>query len=93
MIPKLAILDEIDSGLDIDALKMVANAIKEFHSPQKALILITHYQRMLEHIKPDYIHILYEGQIIKTGDWQLVHQIEDKGYDEIAKNSTFYHQS
>ena len=89
--PKLAILDEIDSGLDIDALKMVASAIKEFHSSQKALILITHYQRMLEHIKPDYIHILYQGQIIKTGDWQLVHQIEDKGYDDIAKNSKIYH--
>ncbi len=89
--PKLTILDEIDSGLDMDALKMVASAIKKFHSPQKALILITHYQRMLEHIKPDYIHILYQGQIIKTGDWQLIHQIEDKGYDDIAKNSTIYH--
>ena len=91
--PKLVILDEIDSGLDIDALKMVAKAIKEFHSPQKALILITHYQRMLEHIKPDYIHILYQGQIIQTGDWQLVHQIEDKGYDDIAKSSTIINKT
>lgn len=81
--PKLAILDEIDSGLDVDALKMVANAIKIFHSPQKALILITHYQRILEYVKPDYVHVFHQGQIIKTGDWKLACQIENKGYDSL----------
>ena len=89
--PRLVILDEIDSGLDIDALKMVASAIKNFHSPQKALILITHYQRILEYIKPDYVHIFYQGQIVKTGDWRLAYQIENKGYDRLNINTVNHH--
>lgn len=84
--PKLVILDEIDSGLDIDALKAVSHAIKKFKSPKKALILITHYQRILKHIQPDYVHILWDGRIIKTGDEKLAHQIEDKGYESLFTN-------
>ena len=79
--PKLAILDETDSGLDIDALKVVSQGIEHLRSPKRAIILITHYQRILNHVVPDKVHILADGRIIKTGDKDLAHEMEKKGYD------------
>jgi Fe-S cluster assembly ATP-binding protein len=78
--PKLAILDEPDSGLDIDALQTVAKGINTFSSPERSILLITHYQRLLNYVVPDYIHILYNGEIIKSGDKELAHKLEEKGY-------------
>jgi Fe-S cluster assembly ATP-binding protein len=79
--PKLAILDETDSGLDIDALKNISIGINKFMTKEKGLILITHYQRLLDYIKPDYVHIMHKGQIIKTGDASLALKLETKGYE------------
>ena len=79
--PKLSILDETDSGLDIDALKDVANGINNFFTSEKSLILITHYQRLLEYVKPDFVHIMHKGKIIKTGDSSLAIELETKGYE------------
>ena len=79
--PKLAILDETDSGLDIDALRMVADGVNSFRSEGKAVLLITHYQRLLDYIEPDFVHVLADGKIIKTGDKSLALELEDKGYD------------
>ncbi|MFO8022901.1 MAG: Fe-S cluster assembly ATPase SufC [Perlabentimonas sp.] len=84
--PKLAILDETDSGLDIDALRVVANGVNKLKRPENATIVITHYQRLLDYIVPDYVHILYNGKIVKTGGKELAFELEDKGYDWI-KNS------
>ena len=81
--PKLSILDETDSGLDIDALKDVANGINNFFTNEKSLILITHYQRLLEYIKPDFVHVMHKGEIIKTGNASLAIELENKGYDWI----------
>jgi Fe-S cluster assembly ATP-binding protein len=81
--PKLSILDETDSGLDIDALKDVANGINNFFTNEKSLILITHYQRLLEYVKPDFVHIMHKGEIIKTGDSSLAIELETKGYEWI----------
>src|SRR5210317_1480941 len=81
--PKLAILDETDSGLDIDALRIVANGVNKLKSKENATIVITHYQRLLEYIIPDYVHVLHEGKIVKSGDKNLAHQLEEKGYDWI----------
>ena len=81
--PKLAILDETDSGLDIDALRIVANGVNKLKSPEKSTIVITHYQRLLDYIVPDFVHILYNGRIVKTGGKELALQLEDKGYDWI----------
>jgi len=81
--PKLAILDETDSGLDIDALRVVAHGVNSLKSPDNASIIITHYQRLLDYIVPDYVHILYKGQIVKTGDKSLALELEEKGYDWI----------
>lgn len=81
--PKLAILDETDSGLDIDALKTVANGVNELRSKDNAFIIVTHYQRLLQYIEPDHVHVLYEGKIVKSGDKQLAHELEEKGYDFI----------
>jgi Fe-S cluster assembly ATP-binding protein len=78
--PKLAILDETDSGLDIDALRVIANGINTMRSDNRAIILVTHYQRLLNYVEPDYIHVLAEGQIIKSGDKSLARVLEDKGY-------------
>ncbi|MDX2345329.1 MAG: Fe-S cluster assembly ATPase SufC [Legionella sp.] len=78
--PKLAILDETDSGLDIDALRIIANGINTMRASNRAIILVTHYQRLLNYVEPDYIHVLAEGQIIKSGDKSLAHVLEDKGY-------------
>ncbi|GHT72379.1 Fe-S cluster assembly ATPase SufC [Bacteroidia bacterium] len=79
--PKLAILDETDSGLDIDALRIVANGVNQLKRPDKASIVITHYQRLLDYIRPDVVHVLYNGQIIKTGGPELALELEEKGYD------------
>jgi Fe-S cluster assembly ATP-binding protein len=81
--PKLAILDETDSGLDIDALRVVANGVNKLRSKNNAFIVITHYQRLLDHIVPDFVHILYNGKIVKSGTKELALELEAKGYDEI----------
>ena len=83
--PKLAILDETDSGLDIDALKIVANGVNKLKNKNNATIIITHYQRLLNHIVPDYVHVLHEGKIIKSGGRELALELEAKGYDWLTK--------
>jgi Fe-S cluster assembly ATP-binding protein len=83
--PKLAILDETDSGLDIDALRIVANGVNKLKSKDNATIVITHYQRLLDYIVPDFVHILYNGRIVKSGGKELALELEKKGYDEIKK--------
>ena len=79
--PKLAILDETDSGLDIDALKVVANGVNKLKSKDNATVVVTHYQRLLDYIVPDFVHVLYNGQIVKSGGKQLAFELEEKGYD------------
>jgi Fe-S cluster assembly ATP-binding protein len=81
--PKLSILDETDSGLDIDALRIVANGVTSLKNEHNATIVITHYQRLLDYIVPDYVHILFDGKIVKTGDKSLALELEEKGYDWI----------
>ena len=81
--PKLAILDETDSGLDIDALKIVSNGVNALQSPDRAMIVITHYQRLLKYIVPDYVHVLFQGRIVKSGGKALALELEEKGYDWI----------
>jgi Fe-S cluster assembly ATP-binding protein len=83
--PKLAILDETDSGLDIDALRIVANGVNKLKSEENAVMVITHYQRLLDHIVPDFVHVLYDGKIVKSGDKNLAIQLEEKGYDWIKQ--------
>ena len=83
--PKLAILDETDSGLDIDALRIVANGVNKLKSKENATILITHYQRLLDYIVPDVVHILYNGKIVKSGPKELALELEEKGYDFIKE--------
>ena len=83
MEPKLAILDETDSGLDIDALKIVANGVNKLKGEKNAIIVITHYQRLLEYIVPDFVHVLHEGKIVKSGTKELAMELEEKGYDWI----------
>jgi Fe-S cluster assembly ATP-binding protein len=83
--PKLAILDETDSGLDIDALKIVSNGVNKLHNDKNAFLVITHYQRLLNYIKPDYVHVLYNGQIVKTGGKELALELEERGYDWIKE--------
>jgi len=83
--PKLAILDETDSGLDIDALRIVANGVNKLKSNDTASIVITHYQRLLDYIVPDFVHVLYEGKIVKTGGKELALELEEKGYDWIKE--------
>jgi Fe-S cluster assembly ATP-binding protein len=89
--PKLAILDETDSGLDIDALRIVANGVNALKNKNNATIVITHYQRLLDYIVPDFVHILYKGKIVRSGGKELALELEKKGYDEIKKE--FEHQS
>lgn len=84
--PKLAILDETDSGLDIDALRIVANGVNHLRSESNAFILITHYQRLLEYIVPDYVHVLYNGRIVKSGTKELALELEEKGYDWLKES-------
>jgi len=83
--PKLAILDETDSGLDIDALRIVANGVNKLKSKDNAVIVITHYQRLLDYIVPDYVHVLHNGKIVKTGPKELAHELEAKGYDWVKE--------
>ena len=83
--PKLAILDETDSGLDIDALKIVANGVNKLKSEDNAVMVITHYQRLLDHIVPDYVHVLFDGKIVKSGGKELAFELEKKGYDWIKE--------
>lgn len=85
--PKLAILDETDSGLDIDALRIVANGVTKLKSPDNATIVVTHYQRLLNYIVPDFVHVLYNGKIIKSGDKSLALELEDKGYDWVIEEA------
>lgn len=84
--PKLAILDETDSGLDIDALRIVANGVNKLKTQQNATIVITHYQRLLDYIVPDFVHVLYDGKIVKTGPKELALTLEEKGYDWIKES-------
>lgn len=83
--PKLAILDETDSGLDIDALRIVANGVNKLKSPENATIVVTHYQRLLDYIVPDFVHVLYNGRIVKSAGKELAVELEEKGYDWIKK--------
>jgi len=83
--PTLAILDETDSGLDIDALKIVANGVNKLRRPDNAFMIITHYQRLLDYIIPDFVHVLYEGRIVKSGTKELAYELESKGYDWIKE--------
>ncbi len=83
--PKLAILDETDSGLDIDALRVVANGVSNLKTKENATIVITHYQRLLDYIVPDFVHVLYKGQIVKSAGKELAFELEEKGYDWIKK--------
>jgi Fe-S cluster assembly ATP-binding protein len=89
--PKLAILDETDSGLDIDALRIVSNGVNALRSPERSFIVITHYQRLLDYIVPDFVHVLYKGRIVKSGTKELALELEEKGYDwikeEVAVNA------
>ncbi|MGB4455987.1 MAG: Fe-S cluster assembly ATPase SufC, partial [Flavobacteriaceae bacterium] len=81
--PKVAILDETDSGLDIDALRIVAAGVNKLRSKDNAVVVITHYQRLLDYIVPDFVHVLYDGKIVKSGDASLALELEEKGYDWI----------
>ena len=83
--PLLSILDETDSGLDIDALRIVANGVNKLKSPDNASIVITHYQRLLDYIIPDFVHVLYDGRIVKSGGKELAYELEERGYDWIKK--------
>ena len=85
--PSLAVLDETDSGLDIDALRIVADGVNRIKNQNNAQIVITHYQRLLDYIVPDFVHVLYDGRIIKSGDKTLAHDLEEKGYDWLIKNA------
>ena len=83
--PSLAILDETDSGLDIDALRAVAEGINALRSPDRAIILVTHYQRLLDYVEPDHVHVLSDGRIARSGDKTLALELEDKGYDWVRE--------
>jgi len=85
--PKLAILDETDSGLDIDALKAVADGVNAMRSPDRAFILVTHYQRLLSYIEPDFVHVIHDGRIVKSGDKTLALELEEKGYAELGSTT------
>ena len=86
--PSLAILDETDSGLDIDALRAVAEGVNSLRTPDRAIILVTHYQRLLDYIEPDFVHVLSEGRIVRSGDKSLALQLEEKGYDWVREAAT-----
>ena len=85
--PRLSFLDETDSGLDIDALKVVSDGVNKISSPENAIVLITHYQRLLNYIKPDFVHVMMNGKIVKSGDISLAEELEANGYDQMQKNS------
>lgn len=86
--PRLAILDETDSGLDIDALRIVANGVNKLRSADRSFVVVTHYQRLLDYIVPDFVHVLYDGKIVKTGGKELALELEEKGYDWIKKDGS-----
>jgi len=86
--PRLAILDETDSGLDIDALKAVASGVNALRSPERAIVLVTHYQRLLDYVQPDFVHVLSAGRIIRSGDKSLALELEEKGYDWVREAAT-----
>jgi Fe-S cluster assembly ATP-binding protein len=85
--PRLALLDETDSGLDIDALKVVGRGINTLRSPERAVVLVTHYQRLLDHVVPDQVHVLARGRIIRSGDRELAHELERRGYDWLLESA------
>ena len=85
--PKLSILDETDSGLDIEALRIVANGVNQLKNDNNATIVVTHYQRLLDYIVPDYVHVLYKGRIVKSGGKELALELEEKGYDWIKSEA------
>jgi len=85
--PKLAILDETDSGLDIDALRIVANGVNKLKTKDNAVVVITHYQRLLDYIVPDFVHVLHNGKIVKSGAKELAFELEEKGYDWIKQEA------
>jgi len=86
--PKLAILDETDSGLDIDALRIVAEGVNALRSPKRSFVIITHYQRLLDYVEPDFVHVLHQGQLVKSGGKELALELEDKGYGWLENQST-----
>ena len=86
--PTLAVLDETDSGLDIDALRAVAMGVNALRSPERAIILVTHYQRLLDYVEPDYVHVLSGGRIVRSGDKSLALELEEKGYDWLREAAT-----
>jgi len=85
--PSLCILDETDSGLDIDAMRIVADGVNALRSPKRAMVVITHYQRLLDYIVPDYVHVLSQGRIVKSGGKELALELEAKGYAEFAREA------
>jgi Fe-S cluster assembly ATP-binding protein len=85
--PALAVLDETDSGLDIDALKIVARGVNAMRSPERSFIVVTHYQRLLEYIVPDFVHVLYQGRIVRSGGKDLARELEAKGYSWIEESA------
>jgi Fe-S cluster assembly ATP-binding protein len=85
MNPTLALMDETDSGLDIDALKVVSNGANSLRSPERGILLVTHYQRLLDYIVPDYVHVMLDGRIVKTGPKELALELEEKGYDWVER--------
>ena len=85
--PKIAILDETDSGLDIDALKLVAEAVNKLRSADRSMVIVTHYQRLLNYITPDYVHVLHNGKIVRSGGKDLALELEEKGYDWLRQET------
>jgi Fe-S cluster assembly ATP-binding protein len=85
--PKLAILDETDSGLDIDALKVVADGVNALRDPERAIVMVTHYQRLLDHVVPDRVHVLAGGRIVRSGGRELAHELEEKGYGWLSEDA------
>jgi Fe-S cluster assembly ATP-binding protein len=83
--PKVALMDETDSGLDIDALRIVADGVNALRGPGLGVLMITHYQRLLDHIVPDYVHVMYDGRIVKSGDKTLALELERRGYDWVKQ--------
>ena len=88
MEPKLAILDETDSGLDIDALRIVANGVNKLHGPDRSVIVVTHYQRLLNYIVPDFVHVMVKGRLVRSGDRQLALELEERGYDWVREDAS-----
>ncbi len=86
--PKLALLDETDSGLDIDALRVVANGVNSLRSPERAVVMVTHYQRLLDYIEPDFVHVLSDGRILRTGDKSLALELEERGYEWVRQGAS-----